>query len=277
VTVSGQGDLRGHAWRPAVASGPCLPPADEIQAISLDLDDTLWPVLPALLKAEQDMHAWLLERAPATAAICSIDRMREIRLLVAMANADRAHDMGWLRLESLRHALREGGDDPALAVGAFNVFLDGRQRVTLYEDVHDVLQRWKARYKLLVVTNGNADIGRIGIGHFFDVAVAAHELGVGKPDRRIFQHACDLAGVLPAHVLHVGDDIELDVRGARRSGLHAAWLRRPDLDEQLRRSRKPPGEAAGENDGHLDGEEPVFRDLEAIDRALQSRLQRSAP
>ena len=89
--------------RPA---GQAFPRADGIDAISLDLDDTLWPVLPALLKAEQDMHGWLLERAPATAAICSIDRMREIRVLVGMANAERAHDLGWLRLESLRHALR---------------------------------------------------------------------------------------------------------------------------------------------------------------------------
>ncbi len=244
------------------AAPPRLPRADEIQAISLDLDDTLWPVLPALLKAEQDMHGWLRERAPATAAICSIDRMREIRVLVAMANADRAHDMGWLRLESLRQALREGGDDPALAVGAFNVFLDGRQRVTLYDDVNVVLQRWKSRYKLLVVTNGNADIGRIGIGDLFDVSVAAHELGVGKPDRRIFEHACERAGVLPAQVLHVGDDLELDVRGARAAGMHAAWLRRPDLEAQLRPIREaapalPPGG------------EPVFKDLEAIDRALR--------
>ena len=242
--------------RPA---GQAFPRADGIDAISLDLDDTLWPVLPALLKAEQDMHGWLLERAPATAAICSIDRMREIRVLVGMANAERAHDLGWLRLESLR----QGGDDPALAVGAFNVFLDGRQRVTLYDDVEEVLQRWKSRYKLLAVTNGNADIGRIGIAHFFDVTVAAHELGVGKPDRRIFHHACDLAGVLPARVLHVGDDHELDVVGAREAGLHAAWLRRPDLKEQVGRTGKAASEVS------LDGE-AVFEDLQAIERALLS-------
>jgi putative hydrolase of the HAD superfamily len=238
-----------------------LPGADEIAAISLDLDDTLWPVLPALLRAEQDMHAWLQERAPATAAICSPDRLREIRLLVAMANAERAHDLGWLRLESLRQALREGGDDPALAVGAFNVFLDGRQRVTLYDDVEAVLQRWKSRYKLLVVTNGNADIGRIGIGHFFAVSVAAHELGIGKPDPRIFRHACDLAGVLPSQVLHIGDDLDLDVRGAREAGLHAAWLRRADLQEQLRQSGKSASGSAADN-------ERLYGDLEAIDRAL---------
>lgn len=245
---------------PGEAAAPRLPEADQIAAISLDLDDTLWPVLPALLKAEQDMHDWLLERAPATAAICSIERMREIRLLVAMANADRAHDMAWLRLESLRQALREGGDDPTLAVGAFNVFLDGRQRVTLYEDVEEVLQRWKSRYKLLVVTNGNADIGRIGIGHYFEVSVAAHELGVGKPDPRIFEHACEIAGVNPNRVLHVGDDLDLDVRGARGAGLHAAWLRRPDLHQQLRGAAASAAAASGER---------AFSDLHSIDLALQ--------
>ena len=170
-----------------------------------------------------------------------------------MANADRAHDMGWLRLESLRRALREGGDDPALAVGAFQVFLDGRQQVSLYHDVVPVLQRWRARYKLVAVTNGNADIGRIGIGHLFDATVAAHELGVGKPDPRIFRHACALVGFEPSRVLHVGDDLELDVHGARAAGLHAAWIRRPDL-----------GGAAG-----VAGiAEDAFSDLEALDRSL---------
>ena len=239
--------------------GPALPRADQIDAISLDLDDTLWPVVPALVKAEQAMHQWLAARAPATAALCSIDRIREIRVLVAMANADRAHDMGWLRLESLRRALHEGGDDPALAVGAFNVFLDGRQRVSLYDDVVQVLQRWKARYKLVAVTNGNADIDRIGIGRYFDATVAAHELGVGKPDPRIFEHACDRVGLAPSRVLHAGDDLELDVHGARAAGLHAAWIRRSDLGD----SEQERAQAAGSN-------EPVFRDLEALDRALAS-------
>lgn len=234
-----------------------LPRADQIDAISLDLDDTLWPIMPALLRAEQSMHQWLLERAPATAAICSVERMREIRVLVGMAHADRAHDMGWLRLESLRHALREGGDDPALAVGAFNVFLDGRQRVTLYDDVEQVLRAWKARYRLLAVTNGNADIARIGIGHYFDATVAAHEIGFGKPDPRIFTHACDRAGVAPSRVLHIGDDLELDVAGARGAGLYAAWIRRPDLE--------PAGQvrAGAEADGEF-----AFRDLAALERAL---------
>ena len=242
---------------------PALPRADQIDAISLDLDDTLWPVMPALLKAERDMHLWLQARAPATAALCSVDRIREIRVLVAMANADRAHDMGWLRLESLRQALHQGGDDPALAVGAFNVFLDGRQKVTLYGEVEAVLRRWKSRYKLLAVTNGNADIDRIGIAHYFDVNVAAHELGVGKPDPRIFEHACELAGLAPSRVLHIGDDLELDVQGARRAGLHAAWIRRPDLPRLQRPGADREAQDRGVN-------ETAYGNLQELDRALEA-------
>ena len=244
------------------------PRAADIDAISLDLDDTLWPVLPALVNAEREMHQWLLERAPATAAICSVDRIREIRLLLAMAHADRAHDMGWLRLQSLRQALEEGGDDPALAVGAFNVFLDARQRVTLYQEVEEVLARWKQRYRLLVVTNGNADINRIGIGRYFDASAAAHELGFAKPDRRIFEHACGKVGIPASRVLHVGDDLELDVLGARGAGMHAAWLRRPDL--QLQARRPSPHEAGADNveESAPEPPAPVFPDLRAIEQAL---------
>jgi HAD superfamily hydrolase (TIGR01549 family) len=170
----------------------------------------------------------------------------------------------------LRQALREGGEDPALAVGAFNVFLEGRQRVTLYSEVEEVLRRWKSRYKLLVVTNGNADIDKIGIGHYFDVNVAAHEVGIGKPDRRIFEHACEQAGVQPARVLHVGDDLELDVIGARGAGMHAAWLRRPDLEAQVLAHRGHAGPDLGET------QEPAFADLLSLERALDRASPGSA-
>jgi len=243
-----------------------MPSGNEIDAISLDLDDTLWPVIPALVEAERAMHRWLAEQAPATAALCSIERLKEMRMLLAMANTERARDMGWLRLESLRQALQDAGDDPAHAAGAFKVFMDGRQRVTLYGEVEAVLRRWKSRYKLLAVTNGNADLGRIGIGHFFDAIAAAHEIGFGKPDPRIFDHVCAAAGVEPARVLHIGDDLELDVLAARRAGLHAAWLRRPDLE-----SPRPEQEADEAVAVSSPAPEFSYRDLEDIDNALMRR------
>jgi putative hydrolase of the HAD superfamily len=84
--------------------------------------------------------------------------------------------------------------------------------------------------------------------------VSANELGFGKPDPRIYLEACRRAGVAPEAVLHVGDDLHLDVRAARQAGLRAAWVTRPDLGRPL-----PPDAPA---------DEPRFDDLAGVDAAL---------
>lgn len=225
-------------------------------AITLDLDDTLWPVKPALVHAERTLAAWLAERAPATAAWMTPDNRRIVREALLAAHPDRAHDVSFMRLESLRRALAAAGEDEALAGPAFEVFLEARQRVTLYDDVEPVLAAWARRYRLVAVSNGNADVGRIGLGSYFAASVSAHELGVGKPDPRIYLEACRRAGARPAEVLHVGDDLHLDVHAARDAGLRSAWVRRPDL---ARPSAQPaPGEKAPD----------AFDSLQALDAFL---------
>ncbi len=227
-----------------------------IQLITLDLDDTLWPVVPTLVAAEAVLHDWLLERAPATAARFDAAAHRDLRTALLRERQDLAHDMNWLRTEGLRRAMVASGDPPALADAAFEVFYAARQRVTLYGEVVPVLERWRQRHRLVAITNGNADIGRIGIGHLFDSCLSAHEVGFAKPDPRLFLAACEQAGVAPAAALHIGDDLELDVRAARSAGLGAAWLRRPALDNSLvARLRAESGE-------------PAFPDLEAVEREM---------
>jgi putative hydrolase of the HAD superfamily len=198
-------------------------------AITLDLDDTLWPVKPALIHAERTLSAWLAERAPATAAWMTPDNRRMVREALLAGHPDRAHDVSFMRRESLRRALAAAGDDEALAGPAFEAFLEARQCVTLYDDVEPVLAAWARRYRLVAVSNGNADVGRIGLGSYFAASVSAHELGFGKPDPRIYLEACRRAGARPEEVLHVGDDLHLDVHAARDAGLRSAWVRRPDL------------------------------------------------
>lgn len=63
------------------------------------------------------------------------------------------------------------------------------------------------------LTNGNADLQRVGLHGHFSHHVAAREVGVAKPDPAIFHHACARLGLAPSQVLHVGDDPLLDVQG----------------------------------------------------------------
>ncbi|RPH43001.1 MAG: HAD family hydrolase [Burkholderiales bacterium] len=230
-----------------------------LRAITLDLDDTLWAVGPTLVEAERVLGAWLGAHAPATAARLDAEARAAIRRELVAEDPGRAHDMSWLRREGLRRAMRRYGDDPRLADDAFEVFLDARQRVTFFDDVLPVLERWAGRYRLVAVTNGNADVARVGLGRLFSAAVNAHVFGCAKPDPRLFHEACRLAGVAPEATLHVGDDPELDVVAARRAGLQAAWLRRPEF------AHRHPADACGE---HAPG---PFEDLHALDAALAGR------
>ena len=76
---------------------------------------------------------------------------------------------------------------------------------------------------------------------------------------RIFHAACDALGVEPGATLHIGDDLELDVLAARRAGLHAAWLLRPELG-------RPSVVNNTERRGAL---QPYFFSLLSIDNVVQ--------
>lgn len=201
-----------------------------VRALTLDLDDTLWPIAPAIRRAEAVLHGWLREHAPATAASFDIEALRMLRDDVARRHPDRAHDFTWVRLESVRRALAHAGDDPTLAEPAFEAFFAARHEVELYPEVLAALERLARVYPLFAISNGNADLARCGLQPPFRGALSAREFGIGKPDRRIFLEACRRLGREPHEVLHVGDDLEADVLGARAAGLQAFWLRRGDCD-----------------------------------------------
>ena len=197
-----------------------------IRALTLDLDDTLWPIAPAIARAEAVLHGWLVREAPATARAFDIAALRALRDGVAREAPAIAHDFSAVRRESLRRALVAAGDDEALADAAFEAFFAARHELELYPEVASALQRLAARFPLMALSNGNADIGRTPLARWFTGALSAREFGIGKPDPRIFHEACRRLGCAPAEVLHVGDDLELDALAARSAGLQTLWLRR---------------------------------------------------
>jgi HAD superfamily hydrolase (TIGR01549 family) len=215
-----------HAMKAGNLPDSTLPTIPPPLALTFDLDDTLWPVWPVIERAEQVLHAWLEAHAPATAQRYDTAALRALRNAIAERHPEWAHDLGWPRRESLREALLAGGDDPALAVAAFDVFFDARQQVVLYDDALDGLSRLARRFPIVAVTNGNADIARVGLQAMFQDSISASRIGISKPDARIFHAACERLGVAPARVLHVGDDLMLDVEGALGAGLQAVWLHR---------------------------------------------------
>jgi HAD superfamily hydrolase (TIGR01509 family) len=201
-----------------------------IRAITLDLDDTLWPIGPTIRRAEAALQAWLHVHAPATADLCAVPgAVRDVRQQMNVERRDLAHDMSALRRESIRVMLVRAGDDPALAEPAFDVFFAARQRVEFYDDALPALEFLSSRFPVVALSNGNADVMRVGIGHHFCAAFNATTLGVGKPDPRMFQVGARAAGAPPEAVLHIGDDAHLDGVGALNAGMQMAWVNRGGL------------------------------------------------
>ena len=199
-----------------------------VHAITLDLDDTLWPFAPIGARIEQGLHAFFVEHSPATAERFPIEAMRELRVQVHAAHPHLHHDLSALRRLTIEHALRESGADPSLAQRAHQQFHVHRNTVDFYPDALDGLRRLAARVPVVAVSNGNADLDAIGIAGLFAAQLSAQVHGVPKPSPCIFHAACALVGVEPRHTLHVGDDAQMDALGAARAGLRTCWLHRGD-------------------------------------------------
>jgi 2-haloalkanoic acid dehalogenase type II len=201
----------------------------KVRAISLDLDDTLWPIWPTIARAETALQDWLRARAPGATALLADPQVRhQLRDQAHQLHPAISHQLSALRTEMIRLALARSAEDTALALPAYEVFIAARHEVQFFDDALPALQALAERFPLVALSNGNADVGRIGVDRFFHASLSAERLGFGKPDSRIFEAAAQAAGVAPHEVLHVGDDAALDVLGALACGMQTVWVNRED-------------------------------------------------
>ena len=197
-----------------------------VRAITLDLDDTLWPFAPIGERIDQVLHAWMSEHSPATAAMYPLQAMRELRDRTWREHPQLHHDLTALRRLSLQVALETSGASLDLLDPAYEAFFAARNQVQFYPDALAALARIAARVPVAALSNGNADLQRIGVMQHFAFQLGAREHGAPKPEPGIFLAACARLEHAPDQVLHVGDHAEMDVAGAARAGLRSCWINR---------------------------------------------------
>lgn len=212
-----------------------LPRLDDLRAVLLDLDDTILDDRSGI-RAAWTAVALLVREAHPELAVDSVlgaisqvtdwfwsdpERERRGRL-----------DLVAARFEIVAGVLeRLGRPDPPLAAAAARRYTAEREeRQQLAEGALEALARLRrALPRLALVTNGAAEpqrakIERFALAPYFDHVQVEGEFGLGKPERRVFQHVVAALGAEPAHCLMVGDNYRCDVLGALGAGLHAAWV-----------------------------------------------------
>ena len=137
------------------------------------------------------------------------------------------HSLSELRFNVFKNILQSLGQTEQqaekLSSEALQIFMNGRHQLTLFDGVEEVLAQLKEKYTLGVLTNGNADIKRLGIDHYFNFSFSAEELNDSKPSATHFEKAMEFTSEKAASICHIGDHTECDVEGALNAGCKAIW------------------------------------------------------
>lgn len=212
-----------------------------IRAVTFDLDDTFWDGAAVIRAAEERLYAFLESCCPGFALRWPRERLRAEMSRLAKSPQRRA-DLGWLRREALRIALRQlsPGRENELAEAGFAVFHEARHDVQLFADVVPTVEQVASLYVLATISNGNADIRRIPpLGKHFKATISAHLVGAVKPEKAIFQAAAQALGEQPQVIVHVGDDALRDCVGAKLAGFRAIWFNRLQQEWPLSKTMQP--------------------------------------
>ncbi|HEX5146437.1 MAG TPA: HAD family hydrolase [Conexibacter sp.] len=202
-----------------------------LRALLFDLDGTL-------MDHEGARDAALVLHLPAAreAAIASEwNRLETLHYDEYAAGRISFREQRRRRVRGIHAALGQAAPDDAAADAWFAAYLDRyREGWRAFDDVAPALAAVAAAHPDLalgVITNGEgepqrAKLAAIGLADRFPVVVCSAELGVAKPDPRIFVHACERLGVAPSAAAYVGDRLDFDAHGAAGAGLRGIWLDR---------------------------------------------------
>ncbi len=200
----------------------------KIKLITFDLDDTFWDIKRTIVNAEINSRKWIEDRIERKIEWGTIDDFLKIRNELIKDNPALNYDLGLLRKKIISYHtqkyFRNQKDLDEFIEEAFMFFLEERHKVKFFDDVITVLEKLSSKYKLGVLTNGNADIKKLGIDHMFEFSLSSMDVKSNKPDQGHFVKAKELSQISFQNTLHVGDHPVNDVYGARKLGINVMWF-----------------------------------------------------
>ena len=199
-----------------------------IRCIAFDLDDTLWECHPVIERAEHRFYKWLQSYYPKISQKYSEADLITHRMAFMRSNPDNRHDLTTLRKRWMVQLANEVEydleQDKSFVENGFEVFWLARNEVTFFDGTLTRLEALSIRYSLGVISNGNADVHHIGVGHLFDFVLSSEVAGIAKPHPDIFDQALGLSKTEKHETVYVGDDPKRDILGAHGAGIHAIWF-----------------------------------------------------
>ena len=199
----------------------------KIRMITFDLDDTLWDNLPTITKAEIETRKWI-ENKVGKIDWGDLNDFLNLREELIKEDESIKWDISKLRKEIFRKKLAHITPEKyrnKIVEDAFTVFISKRHEVKLFDGVETALRQLSKNFVLGVLTNGNADIFRFGIGKYFSFSVSSLEAKNSKPNRAHFDKAIKIMRDIKIdEILHIGDHQVNDILAAYDLGIESLWF-----------------------------------------------------
>jgi putative hydrolase of the HAD superfamily len=204
-----------------------------VKAVIFDLDDTLFDHSSSVVAT---LQTWIphLGGTPTDELVAQwfVVERRNFDLWLAGTVSHQDQRRGRLRdfLPLIDHPVPASNEE---LDELFAGFLERYQQSwAAFPDAEPALKLAKSNgWRIGVLTNGstlqqNAKLAGIGLAGYVDVVSTSEGLGFSKPASQAYHLTCEALGVDPAETLMIGDNLELDVLGARAAGLTAEHLDR---------------------------------------------------
>lgn len=191
-----------------------------IRACVFDAYGTLFDVHAAVARLRPEVG----ERAD---ALSQLWRAKQLEYTWLRSLMGRHADFWQVTGDALDYALERTGGDAALRAPLMQAYLS----LDAYPEVADVLPRLRASgRKLAILSNGApamlaAAVDNAGIGALLDAVLSVEEVGVYKPDPRVYRLAVERLGVQAEGIAFLSSNA-WDVHGAAAFGLRPVWVNR---------------------------------------------------
>ena len=206
--------------------------------IFFDLDDTLWDFKRNSAEALEELyHKFNLKAAGISSPEYFIKVYQDRNIMMWEQYRLGAIDKETLRSKRFELTFWDMGIDSSFVPKEMPEYYLSvlASKHYLYPYAIETLEYLNEKYHLHIITNGFSEVQHIKlsssrIDKFFRQLIISDEIGVKKPDVKIFRHALDKANARAEESIMIGDGLDVDIVGARNAGIDQVFFN-PDSKE----------------------------------------------
>lgn len=190
----------------------------QYRVISFDLDDTLYANPPVLAAAEKACEDYLAEQFSAHQIPFSYRDFEAIKSRLMLSSDPAFDDLTLVRRTALQQICQPLPRSEQHAEKALLLFLTRRSQVTIEPAIDSLLSQLAAKFSLVAITNGNCEVGKLSIGHYFSRHYSPCQGFRAKPHPQMLLQVIADFSLQTGQLVHVGDSLAKDGLAAQSAG-----------------------------------------------------------